>query len=256
MKSFLSILVKNLRELIDPRQFILAPIALLRYLMDLIKFRRQYKGEYPVKVLPVLFDRTGKNSFDAHYVYQAHWATHRIIRNGLPERHIDVSSNVSFIVQLSALLPVIQLEYQPSSVDLAAYHRIAGNILELPFQDGSVSSASCLHVVEHIGLSRYGDPMDGAGSRKCLKELDRILSTGGNLFLSVPVGKACVYFNAHIVFNPEDIRQILSSLSLVEFSFINDEKELIENGDMKDAMLLNYGLGLYHFKKDGQSKSC
>ena len=43
-----------------------------------------------------------------------------------------------------------------------------------PFGDRSVPSLSCLHVVEHVGLGRYGDPLDPQGSIKAMRELQRV----------------------------------------------------------------------------------
>ncbi len=49
------------------------------------------------------------------------------------------------------------------------------NILDLPFKGNSVESLSCMHVVEHIGLGRYGDPMDPEGDIEAIKELKRVV---------------------------------------------------------------------------------
>jgi hypothetical protein len=46
-----------------------------------------------------------------------------------------------------------------------------------------------MHVLEHIGLGRYGDPIDSEGDLKVILELKRVLSTDGNFILVVPIGK-------------------------------------------------------------------
>jgi hypothetical protein len=40
-----------------------------------------------------------------------------------------------------------------------------------------------MHVVEHIGLGRYGEPMDEQGDLKAIEELKRVLAPGGICFL-------------------------------------------------------------------------
>src|SRR5205807_5995192 len=66
---------------------------------------------------------------------------------------------------------------------------LEGDILALPFRDQSVVSLSCLHVVEHVGLGRYGDGLNPEGTQQALAELQRVLAVEGNLFLSLPVGR-------------------------------------------------------------------
>ena len=46
-----------------------------------------------------------------------------------------------------------------------------------------------MHVIEHIGLGRYGDKFDYDGDLKAIKELKRVLAVGGNLLFVVPIGK-------------------------------------------------------------------
>ncbi len=43
----------------------------------------------------------------------------------------------------------------------------------------SVESLSCKHVIEHIGLGRYGDVLDPGGDLKAISELKRALAVGG-----------------------------------------------------------------------------
>jgi hypothetical protein len=72
-----------------------------------------------------------------------------------------------------------------------------GSILLIPYENNSIKSLSCLYVAEHIGLGRYGDPLDPFGTKKAAKELSRVLALDGNLYFSLPIGKPKLYFNAH-----------------------------------------------------------
>jgi hypothetical protein len=49
-------------------------------------------------------------------------------------------------------------------------------------------SVSCMHVVEHVGLGRYGDPLDANGDLQAIKELKCVLWPGGVLYFVVPTG--------------------------------------------------------------------
>lgn len=249
MKIFFSLWLKNLKELVDPRKLPLIPMELIYYIRDMRRFKERYSGIYPIRRLPVLFERGAKSSFDPHYVYQAYWAADRIRRSNLSELHVDISSHVQFVAQLSAHFQVTQLEFSPPRLHLPSFNRLAGSILSLPFQDAAVRSVTCLHVIEHIGLGRYGDPLDGDGCWKALTELERIIAPGGNLFLSVPVGKPAVYFNSGYVFEVSHIGEAMTSLDLVEFSYVDDDGCFVEFGSFDDIACMEYALGFFHFRR-------
>ena len=249
-KFVLAGILKNFQSFIDPRNLPNTPQEVYFYLRDLKGFAKGQKNKYPLKLLPILYDRFEKSVFDPQYVYQAFWATKRILnKKPLPDNHLDISSSIPFFVQLSAIIPVIQLEYRPPNLNLSSCRRISGNILNLPFADESVQSLSCLHVVEHIGLGRYGDPVDTKGMWKALSELGRVVAPQGDLYLSVPVGIPAVYFNAGCVFRANDIVEFLSDLALIEFSYVDDNGHYIELKKPDDTDTMVNALGLYHFRK-------
>ncbi|MBC8418623.1 MAG: DUF268 domain-containing protein [Desulfobacterales bacterium] len=249
MKIYFSVWLKNLKEFVDPRKLLLIPLELIYYIRDLRCFKKGYSGAYPIRRLPVLFEREAGSSFDPHYVYQAYWAADRIRRTNLSGHHVDISSHVPFVAQLSAHFPLTQLEFRPPKLELPSFNRLSGSILKLPFQDASVHSVTCLHVVEHIGLGRYGDPIDGEGCWEALAELQRIVCPGGSLFLSVPVGKPAVYFNSGYVFDASQIREVMNALDLLEFSYVDDGGRFVEFGGFQDIAGMTYALGLFHFKR-------
>lgn len=110
-----------------------------------------------------------------------------------------------------------------------------------------------MHTVEHIGLGRYGDPLDPDGDLKAIAELKRVLAVGGNLLFVVPVGgTAKIMFNAHRIYTYGQIVGYFSDLQLVEFSLIPDTPQsngLISNATEDDANKCSYGCGCFWFKK-------
>jgi len=126
---------------------------------------------------------------------------------------------------------------------------IRGNLLALPFADHSVISLSCLHVIEHIGLGRYGDPLDPEGTRNAARELVRVLTPEGNLFLAAPVGQPRLCFNAHRIHSAESIREMFAQLDLIEFSGIHDDGCYVERVEMKEFRESEYACGLFWFKR-------
>ena len=79
-----------------------------------------------------------------------------------------------------------------------------------------------MHVVEHIGLGRYGDPLDATGDLKAMKELARVVAPGGTLLLVCPVGRPRVVFNAHRIYSVEQISASFPEFALAEFALISD----------------------------------
>ncbi|MDD3465751.1 MAG: DUF268 domain-containing protein [Campylobacterales bacterium] len=189
--------------------------------------------------------QTGKG----HYFYQDIWALSKVAKSNVP-KHIDIGSRIDgFAGQCSAICEVEFLDFRPVDLGLDNFKMKQGSILELPYEDNSVSSISCLHVIEHIGLGRYGDPIDSLGSQKAAKELARVLSKGGNLYVGVPIGKERVAFNAHRIFNPKTIKDFFSALELVEFCAVNDNGYFVKSASFADFESTDYSCGLFHFKK-------
>ena len=65
---------------------------------------------------------------------------------------------------------------------------------------GKTDSLSCLHAIEHFGLGRYNDPIDIDGHNKGITNLVSLVSEGGRLYISFPIGQ-----NDEIHFQPTTI---------------------------------------------------
>ncbi|MFL5915903.1 MAG: DUF268 domain-containing protein [Gaiellaceae bacterium] len=219
------------------------------YLRAWYRYRRLPAAE-PLQLRdadPRLSDRLPATPFDPHYLYQAIWAAERIFANA-PSEHVDVGSQLMFVTVLAAKLSVVFVDIRPMQLDVANLRPMAGDILDLPFSDRSIASLSCLHVVEHIGLGRYGDTLNPSGTRQALAELERVLAPGGDLFLSLPVGRPRVCFNAHRIHDPREIVEMLRGLELVEFSAVDDAGRIQAGESVEDAARFRYGCGLFWFR--------
>jgi len=199
-----------------------------------------------------LDDKTGHLPFDAHYVYHTAWAA-RVVAAIAPAKHIDISSYTYFATLVSAFVPVEFYDYRPANIVLPNLHCGAADLCQLPFADASVHSLSCMHTIEHIGLGRYGDPLDALGDQKALKELQRVLAPGGNLLIVVPVGRPRIQFNAHRIYDPSMLENMLSELSLHNWAMLPDEPEqgLIDNPSREFALQQSYGCGCFWFRRVG-----
>jgi predicted SAM-dependent methyltransferase len=126
-----------------------------------------------------------------------------------------------------------------------------GSVCQLPFGDRTVPSLSCLHVLEHVGLGRYGDPLDPSGWQTGLRELQRVLAPGGQLLIGVPCGRSRVVFHAHRVFAPQQIIAALPELKLREFSLVHDGHATtwVQNAPLESATQLEFGCGLFRLQR-------
>jgi SAM-dependent methyltransferase len=197
---------------------------------------------------PCLTDWVPSTPFDPHYFFQGAWLARQLKQTG-PSLHVDVGSSVMMISVLSAQVPTVFVDYRPLRAHLPNLISIAGDIQRLPFADNSVASLSSLHVIEHIGLGRYGDPLDPEGSAKAARELTRVLAPGGKLYVSVPTGRDRVCFNAHRVFSPGLLKALFAGLGGGEFALVDDGGRFLPRADEAQAAQLEYGCGMYVFTK-------
>ena len=219
------------------------------YFGQLMRYRK-IRGAESIRwfdTYPCLNDRAEYQTPDPHYFYQNLWAFMRI-KDCKPEFHVDVGSLIEFIGFLSEVTRVFSVDFRPLKASLRGLDSIKGDILSLPFADGSVSSLSCLHVAEHIGLGRYGDSLEPRGTLIACKELSRVLAKGGRLYFSVPVGKPRVCFNAHRIHSPQQIINYFSELKMEEFSCVDDEGYFHERTSPNLVEEAEYGCGFFLFR--------
>lgn len=238
------------------RQIIWLIVGYPRYFYDFFVFRRKAKESprFSLKMqdaYPCLTDSTSETSFDRHYVYHTAWAARKLVEHR-PREHVDISSSLYFSAIVSSIIPVRLFDYRPADLVLSNLESAAANLTALHFEDESIESLSCMHVIEHVGLGRYGDVLDYDGDRKAISELQRVLKPHGNLLLVVPVGQSRIEFNAHRIYSYSQIVQSLDNCTLLEFSLILDDQiggGIVENATEHLADAQQYGCGLFLFRK-------
>lgn len=197
-----------------------------------------------------LFDNTANTSFDRHYIYFPAWAF-RVLRKINPKKHIDISSTLHFCTTISAFMPTEFYDYRPAGLHLSNLTSAHADITKLPFKSNTVNSLSCMHVLEHIGLGRYGDPIDPDGDIKGAKELVRVMKKGGNLLIVLPVGKQRIEFNAHRIYSYQEVIKLFSNLKIKENYLISDNnKKPITNASTRAINSCSYGCGCFWFVKE------
>jgi hypothetical protein len=239
------------RRLLEPRESA-GPLRVLRgyrrFWRDLREYRRM-GGQADIRLVhPMLTDWDAGHPFDAHYFFQIRWAVERI-REAAPERHTDVASDLRLIAALMTVTAVTFVDIRPVGVPIPGLSQLVGSIVALPMADDSVPSLSCIHAAEHIGLGRYGDPIDPSGTHRAALELSRVLAGGGRLYFGLPVGRPRVEFNAHRVHAVADVPTLFPDLDLRRVSLLTDDGRYLEDAGLEGWETQNYALGLFEFEK-------
>jgi hypothetical protein len=127
---------------------------------------------------------------------------------------------------------------------------LMGDVDEL-FQ--STDSLSCLHALEHFGLGRYGDPVDPKGHLRGFHSLIKLLKPAGIFYLSFPIGRPAIEFNAHRIFHCTEVLTWpgCALLRLRNFDLVDDTGTLHEGlsvDAIEDACrTVIHGCGIYTF---------
>ena len=238
-------------QVADPVRAVRAAMAGPRFLRDYRAYFRLAGSEAraAAELYPCLHERAPLHDFDAHYFYVNPWAARRVLATP-PRFHVDIASQTVLSTMLSAVVPVLYIDYRALRARVDGMRTLSGDLLRLPLKTGAVTSLSCLHVAEHVGLGRYGDELDPEGTLKAARELTRVLAPGGNLFFALPVGRERVAFNAHRVHAASTIRQYFGSLTLREFSGVTDEGTFEDRVPLDRFDGSDYACGFFWFTKE------
>ena len=243
----------------DPRRLVRSLGALPRYARDWRQFRHGHAGR--MALAPCLSDRNEEGGATKSEYFWQDLLVARWIHAARPERHVDVGSRVDgFVAHVASFreIEVFDVRAITSSVpgvvfrqaDLMDPHALGADI-----GAGYCDSLSCLHAIEHFGLGRYGDPIDPRGYQRGIANLARLLRAGGTFYLSTPLGRERVEFNANWVFDPRTIiacaaAQQLTLVRLTAISATTAPRVLSPTDAELDALAAApYTLGVFEFKK-------
>jgi hypothetical protein len=245
---------------LDIRRIARAFTALPKYLRDRAEFRRA--STWKMGFYPCLYDVGEQSGTLGEYFWQDLYIAKQIIQSPRG-RHIDVGSRVDgFIAHLAACMPVEIFDIRPLALNIPnVTYQQWDMTMELDMAWREIAdSLSCLHTIEHVGLGRYGDPIDPTGWQGALVNLAAMLKQGGDFWLSVPVGIERVEFNAHRVFSPFTINELLcgEKLELIEFASVDDKGVHVAKDANTEMLRLSrepYALGIFHYRKQPSHES-
>ncbi len=236
----------------DPRK-----LFSLRHLKKYIKDKSQWlkQGGKITKSHMILSDYSDNaGSHKGHYFHQDLLVA-KFIYEENPKRHIDIASRIDgFVAHVASYRKIEVFDIRP--IPKSEHENIIFRQVDLMEQQelGNADSVSCLHAIEHFGLGRYSDKIDIEGHNKGIANLVKLVSKGGRLYISFPIGKRDeVHFNAHRVFNLNSIFKhpsISKYMKLVRFDYVDENGDLHLNSNMIDVKIeTRFGCGIYTFEK-------
>lgn len=238
-----------------PRVFIRTLRSLPAFLNDIWRYQKLNPPRgFRIGIgslFPILTDRgTSAGLTGDHYFLQDLWAARKIFERN-PREHLDVGSRIDgFVAHLLSFRSVTVVDLRPLDENIPGLTFLCDDATEMAqVQSDSIESLSSLHVAEHFGLGRYGDPVDPHACFRFMASLERVLAPTGRLYFSVPIGRERVEFNAHRVFAPETIIRSFSKLELISFSFIGDDGRFYKDSDPLGLPESDLGCGLFEFTK-------
>ena len=203
---------------------------------------------------PIIREKYAFAGTVGNYFWQDLWAARLVIKSGI-KQHFDIGSRLDgFIAHLLASgIEVTMIDVRKFPEKVEGLHTIVDDATSLrQIPDNGVASISALCSLEHFGLGRYGDPIDPEACFKCFDNIQRKLKASGKLYISLPIGKERLEFNAHRVFYPSTVIDCFNSLKLEEFSCTSDGKIEYDvdihkyDNDLHNG---NYRYGMFYFTK-------
>jgi len=249
----------------NPIKTIRALIGILPYLSDLISFKNKFSGTLVLN--PCLDDRYKEAGDIRNEYFWQDLIVARMIYENNPIKHVDIGSRIDgFIAHIASYREVEIFDVRPISIKIPGVTFRNFDITNLEAVDSSIrirdhycDSISCLHSLEHFGLGRYGDKVDPDGYKKGIRSICNLLKVDGVFYLSTPIGRERVEFNANWVFDPKNIIYLAESagLELESFGVINSsegyKKFNISEDVFRSLQSEEYKLGLFIFRKSNNS---
>lgn len=225
-----------------------AILALPSYLLMIPKmYKSAQRAGCAFSLHPCLDDRFNEAGYlKGHYFIQDLIVAQEINKRA-PEKHLDVGSRIDGFVAHVASFRIVEVwDLRGANMEIPniLFRRV--DLLDIPSDElGSHPSVSCLHTIEHIGLGRYGDTFDPGGHLKAVCALCSLLANQGTLYLSFPIGKKAIEFNAHRVISWDEISTALMERIAIEKMWLIDDDGML-HGETSETIaaradLLRYG---------------
>ncbi|RZB35266.1 MAG: hypothetical protein SRB1_01034 [Desulfobacteraceae bacterium Eth-SRB1] len=261
IKLFVTIV--RLLRLNKPGRIVTSVKALSRYLSDYREMERQITASNLhfeiTSFYPCLNEWSEQSGIaNGHYFHQDLLIAGKI-HSGNPSKHVDIGSRIDgFVAHVASfreieVFDIRKLSSTHPNIIFKQFDMMNDNFGLRDYCD----SISSLHVMEHLGLGRYGDTVDSQGHLKGLQHILMMLKRGGKFYFSVPIGEQRIEFNAHRVFSLRYLFELLTrDYQIDSFSYVDDKGDLHRDvvtrdrdSDIENNFLCHYGCGIFELTK-------
>ena len=226
-----------------------------RYVRDYFNFCSSYRG--CIEFLPCLNDWYEEGGDTKGEYFWQDLLVARMIFETKPNKHVYIGSRVDgFVAHVASFREIEVIDIRRITTHIPGVTFKQADLMRpADAMKGYCDSLSCLHALEHFGLGRYGDPIDTMGFERGIENMATFLKEKGTFYLSVPIGRDRVEFNANRVFDPNVIVDLAkqNSLRLSGFTVIRQGNviETLSLDNLKLTSLSNqrYALGIFSFIK-------
>jgi hypothetical protein len=237
-----------------------AIFSLKWFLKDYLELRIQLKKNTDFKIsniFPILNERhSGSGINSGHYFHQDLLIAKKIFEIN-PKRHIDIGSRTDgFVAHVASFRNIEVLDIRPNQFIHSNIKSVQADLMNLTeYQYECTDSISSLHVIEHFGLGRYGDPIDSEGHIKGLDGIYKMLKKGGIFYFSTPIGPQRIEFNAHRVFSINYLMKYFSKYYILKaFHYVDDNGDLhfdvkLDQNAYHTNFNCQYGCGIFELIK-------
>jgi len=99
------------------------------------------------------------------------------------------------------------------------YHQDLVYSSKLPRWDTLLRLIINCSVVEHVGLGRYGEPLEVDGDLRVIGELRGLLIPGGTMLMTTSVGKDKIVKGVHRIYGKERLSRLLENWTVKESEY-------------------------------------
>lgn len=244
-----------------PRKFYNSFRGIPSYIKNFNSFNHSIKNDKNdfsiTRLFPCLDDRfANAGDFQKHYFLQDIYAARKIFLNN-PLKHVDIGSRIDgFVAHVASfrkieIFDIRKLNYHFPNISFTQADLMSNNFNIIDYCD----SLSCLHVLEHFGLGRYGDPVDINGHIKGFNNIHKILKQGGKFYFSTPIGRQRIEFDAHRVFSLSYLLKLIEpKYKINSFAYIDDADVLHQNIELEKENIssnfnCNFGCAIFELTK-------
>ena len=182
-----------------------------------------------------------------------------------PGEAIEVGCGASYLSLLAA-----RRGFRARAVDLLTIRQpyvhpnlslLQGDFVSLTPPDTGYSLVINCSVVEHIGLTRYGDGAAPNGDLEAMAHLLAAMRPGATMLLTIPVGRDAVLAPYHRIYGPERLPRLLHGYDrvLAEFWVKDSENRWTlapeESALATEASATYYALGCFVLRKPDAQKA-